>query len=61
MRIKSRLRGSNSCPNVPEGYEITSELPGRPSAATKNDLQPYIYIHPLEPCIVRIVDGSHRQ
>ena len=28
---KSRLPGSNSsCPNVSEGYEVTSELPGRP-------------------------------
>ena len=28
---KSRLPGSNSRPNVPEGYEVTSELPGRPA------------------------------
>ena len=27
---KSRLPGSNSRPNVLEGYEVTSELPGRP-------------------------------
>ena len=26
---KSRLPGSNSRPNVSEGYEVTSELPGR--------------------------------
>ena len=24
-------RDSNSRPNVPEGYEVTSELPGRPA------------------------------
>ena len=27
---KSRLPGSNSRPKVSEGYEVTSELPGRP-------------------------------
>ena len=34
---KSRLRGSNSSPNVSEGYMDTSELPGRP--VTGNLLQ----------------------
>ena len=28
---KFRLPGSNSCPNVSEGYEVTSELPGQPA------------------------------
>ena len=28
---KSRLPGSNSRPDVSEGYEVTSELPGRPA------------------------------
>ena len=28
---KSRLPGSNSRPNVSEGYKATSELPGRPA------------------------------
>ena len=28
---KSRLPGSNSRPNVSEGYEVTSELPGCPT------------------------------
>ena len=30
LREKSRLPGSNSRLNVSEGYEVTSELPGRP-------------------------------
>ena len=31
---KSRLPGSNSRPNVSEGYMVTSELPGRPTYST---------------------------
>ena len=31
MRKKTVCRDSNSRPNVSEGYEVTSELPGRPA------------------------------
>ena len=31
MRKNPVYRGSNSRPNVSEGYEVTSELPGRPA------------------------------
>ena len=30
-------RGSNSRPNVSEGYEVTSELPGRPVSSSNNN------------------------
>ena len=33
---KSRLPGSNSRPNVSEGYMITSELQGRPALRVRN-------------------------
>ena len=31
VRKNPVYRDSNSCPNVSEGYEVTSELPGRPA------------------------------
>ena len=36
---KSSLPGSNSRPNVSEGYNVTSELPGRPACIGEMDSQ----------------------